>query len=560
MTPPGTGLVALEQNSIMESFKGFLLPERIETRRRIMRAKNMKHKILVAEPLGKEGLELLRQYAQVDVRLKLPLADLLACLPEYHALIVRSGTQVNQTLLDAGKNLIVVGRAGVGVDNIDVDAATHQGVTVVNAPTTNIVAAAEHAVAMLWALARKIPQADASMRRGEWQREQFVGVELAGKRLGLLGLGRVGGEVSRRANGLGMQVVAFDPYVSLERAAQMQVLPLPFDEVLATSDFISLHTPATPETKKLIGAPELAKFKRGAYLANAARGVLLDENALLDALDAGQLAGAALDVFETEPPQNERLLRHPAVVITPHIGGSTTEAATRVSRQVAEQVLDVLNGRAARFAVNTPISASAFTPALQAYIVLAELLGRFYTKWVGGPLGDLEVEYAGKLAAEETGALTAALIKGLLEPIVETRVNLVNAQWVAQTHGIHLAERKTPHAARYENLIALRGERVVGGALLLDEPHIVQLDGNWVDFAPRGHVLLTRHRDRPGMIGKVGALLGAADVNIAAMQVARERPRGEAIMVLNLDDPVPDAVMETLRRELDMQWSRALDL
>ncbi len=519
-----------------------------------------KYKILVAEPLGQEGLELLRRYAQVDVRLKLSAADLAACLPAYHALIVRSGTQVNQTLLDAGKNLVVIGRAGVGVDNIDVDAATHQGIVVVNAPTTNIVAAAEHTIAMLWALARKIPQADASMRRGEWKREQFVGVELVGKRLGLLGLGRVGGEVARRANGLGMQAVAFDPYVSLERAAQMQVKLLSFDETLATSDFISLHTPATAETKKFIGAAELAKFKRGAFLANAARGVLLDENALLDALDAGHLAGAALDVFENEPPQNERLLRHPAIVLTPHIGGSTTEAATRVSLQIAEQVLDALHGRPARFAVNTPPNASALAPALQAYLGLAELLGRFYTKWVGGPLGDLEVEYAGKLAAEETGALTAALIKGLLEPIVETRVNLVNAQWVAQMHGIHLAERKTPHAARYENLIALRGERVVCGTLLLDEPHIVQLDGNWVDFVPRGYVMLTRHRDRPGMIGKVGALLGAADVNIASMQVARERPRGEAIMVLNLDDPVPDAVMETLRREFDMQWSQTLTL
>lgn len=521
---------------------------------------NAPHKILVAEPLGKEGLELLQQHAQVDVRLKLPLAELRACLPEYHALIVRSGTQVNEALLAAGKNLVVVGRAGVGVDNIDVDAATRHGITVVNAPTTNIVAAAEHAMALLWALARKIPQADASMRRGEWTREKFVGAELVGKTLGLIGLGRVGGEVARRANGLGMQVVAFDPYVSPERAAQMQVRMLSFDDVLGTSDFVSLHTPVTKETKKLLGAAEFAKFKGGAYLVNAARGALIDEHALLDAIDAGQLAGAALDVFEHEPMQNERLRQHPAVVLTPHIGGSTTEAATRVSLEVAGEVLAVLEGRPARFAVNAPMVAPAFTQAFQSYIGLAELLGRFYTKWVGGPLGDLEVEYAGKLAAEETGVLTASLIKGLLEPIVETRVNLVNALLVAQMHGINLAERKTPHAARYENLITLRGERVVCGTLLLDEPHIVQLDGNWVDFVPRGFVMLTRHRDRPGMIGKVGTLLGAADVNIASMQVAREGPRGEAIMVLNLDDPVPDKVLETIRRALDIQWSQVLDL
>ncbi len=518
------------------------------------------YKILVAEPLGKEGLELLKQHTQVDVRLKMPQAELTACLLDYHALIVRSATPVNHALLDAGKNLIVVGRAGVGVDNIDVDAATQRGITVVNAPTTNIVAAAEHAVAILWALARKIPQADASMRRGEWKREQFVGAELVGKRLGLIGFGRVGGEVARRAIGLGMEVVAFDPYVSPERAAQMQVKIASFDEVLASSDFVSLHAPVTKETKKLIGAPEFAKFKHGAYLVNAARGALIDENALLDAIDAGQLAGAALDVFEHEPTKNERLLQHPAVVITPHIGGSTTEAATRVSLEVAGEVLAVLQGRPARFAVNAPMIAPAFTQALQPYIGLAQLLGRFYTKWIGGPLGELEVEYAGKLAAEETGVLTASIIKGLLEPIVETRVNLVNALLVAETHGIQLSERKTPHAARYENMITLRGERVVCGTILLDEPHIVQLDGNWVDFVPRGFVMLTRHRDRPGMIGKVGTLLGAADVNIASMQVAREGPRGEAIMVLNLDDPVPNEVMETIRRELDIQWSQVLDL
>jgi D-3-phosphoglycerate dehydrogenase len=517
-------------------------------------------KILVVEPLGKEGLELLQQQAHVDVCLKLPLEQLMARVSDYHALIVRSATQVNEALLDAGKNLIVVGRAGVGVDNIDVEAATRRGIAVVNAPTTNIVAAAEHAVALLWALARKIPQADASMRRGEWTREKFVGTELVGKRLGLIGLGRVGGEVARRAVGLGMEVVAFDPYVSPERAAQMQVKMLSFDEVLASSDFVSLHTPVTPDTKRLIGAPELAKFRRGAYLVNAARGALLDENALLDALDAGQLAGAALDVFDQEPTKNERLLKHPALVLTPHIGGSTQEAATRVSLEVAGEVLAVLQGKPARFAVNAPLVSPALAQVLRPYMDLAERLGRFYTKWVGGPLGNLEVEYAGKIATEDTGVLTAAIIKGLLEPIVETRVNLVNALLVAQMHGIHLAERKTPQAPRYESMITLRGERLVSGTLLLDDAHIVQLDGNWVDFVPRGYVMLTRHRDRPGMIGKVGTLLGAADVNIASMQVAREGPRGEAIMVLTLDDPVPNDVLETIRRELDIQWCRVLDL
>lgn len=520
----------------------------------------MQHKILIAEPLGKEGLELLQQHTNVDVCLKLSPDDLKAILPTYHALIVRSATQVNDALFDAGENLIVVGRAGVGVDNIDVASATKHGITVVNAPTTNIVAAAEHAVAILWALARNIPQADASVRRGEWKREQFSGVELVGKRLGLVGLGRVGSEVARRAVGLGMEVVAFDPYVTLERAAQMQVKMISFDEVLATSDFVSLHTPVTKETKKLLGADEFAKFKKGARLVNAARGALLDENALLDALDAGQLAGAALDVMEQEPTKNERLLNHPRVVVTPHIGGSTAEAATRVSLEIAEEVLAVLEGRPAKFAVNAPMVSASLAQILHPYMDLAERLGRLYTKWVGGPLGKLEIEYAGKIAAEDTGVLTAGIIKGLLEPIVETRVNVVNAALLAQTHGLSLAERKTRDVSRYENIITITGERRVSGTLLHDEPHIVQLDGNWVDFVPSGYVMLTRHRDRPGMIGKVGTLLGAADINIASMQVARDGPRGEAIMVLTLDDPVPQAVMEKIYQELDIQWSKVLDL
>lgn len=520
----------------------------------------IKHQVLVAEAIGKEGLELVRQHAVVDVCLKLSPEELKGILPQYHALIVRSATQVDEALLEAGKNLLVVGRAGVGVDNIDVAAATRRGITVVNAPTTNIVAAAEHAVAILCALARNIPQADASLRRGEWRREQFSGVELVGKRLGLVGLGRVGSEVARRAVGLGMELVAFDPYVPLERAAQMQVKMLSFDEVLATCDFVSLHAPITPETKKLLGAEEFARFKKGARLINAARGALIDERALLDALDSGQLAGAALDVFEQEPTKNERLLKHPAVVLTPHIGGSTAEAATRVSMEIATEVLAVLSGRPASFAVNAPLVPAALAQALRPYMDLAERLGRFYTKWVGGPLGKLEIEYEGKIAAEDTSVLTAAVIKGLLEPVVETRVNLVNAALLAQTHGLEISERRSRHSARHESIITITGERRVAGTLLNDESHIVQLDGNRVDFIPRGHVMLTRHRDRPGMIGRVGTLLGQADVNIASMQVARDEPRGEAIMVLTLDDPVPQDVLEKIQREFDIQWNKVLDL
>ncbi len=516
--------------------------------------------ILVTEPLGTEGIALLEKYAQVDVRLHLAPADLESLLPSYHALIVRSSTKVNAQLLAAGKQLVVVGRAGVGVDNIDVDAATRRGVTVVNAPTTNIVAAAEHTVALMMALARRIPQADRAVRAREWQRSKFTGSELVGKRLGLIGLGRVGSEVARRAVGLGMMVIAFDPYIAPERAQHMKVQLAPLEEILTTADFISLHTPVTSETKKLIGAHEFGMMKAGARLINCARGALVDETALLDALDAGTLAGAALDVYDHEPPDNARLLEHARVVLTPHIGGSTEESQARVSMEIAEEVLAVLGGRPARFAVNAPLVPSSLAPLLQPYLDLAERLGHFFVQWVGGPLDAIEIEYAGAIAAEDTTVLTAGVIKGLLEPIHEARVNLVNARLVAEMHGLKVAERKTRETARYENMIGVRGARRVAGTVLQNQPHIVQLDGNWVDFVPQGYVLLTRHRDRPGMIGKVGTLLGGADINIASMQVARDAPRGEAIMVLNLDDPVPPPAFEKLRSELDIQWAKVLHL
>ena len=517
-------------------------------------------RILVAEPLGKEGLDLLRQKATVDVRLRLPPAELEAAIPSYHALIVRSGTKVTDAVLAAGRDLIVVGRAGVGVDNIDVEAATRRGVIVANAPTTNIVAAAEHTIALMYASARNIPQADRAVRAREWQREKFTGVELVGKRLGLIGLGRVGSEVARRAQGLGMEVVMYDPYVPLERAQQLGVRPVAFDELLASCDFISLHTPLTAETKKLIGAREFGMMKREARLINTARGALVDEAALLEALDAGLIAGAALDVFEHEPPENPRLLEHERVVLTPHIGGSTEESQLRVSIQIAEEVLTALEGQPTRFAVNAPFVPPSLARMLVPYLTLAERLGSFYVQWVGGPLGAIEIDYAGAIASEDTSILTAALIKGLLEPIHTDRVNLINAQAVAQAYGLKVIEKRTREAARYENLISVKGARQMAGTVLQDQPHIVELDGKWVDFVATGYLLLTRHHDRPGMIGVVGALLGNADINIASMVVARDTPRGESIMVLSLDDPVPPPVFEQLRAQPDIEWVKVLRL
>jgi D-3-phosphoglycerate dehydrogenase len=336
-----------------------------------------KHKVLVTERLEHEGLELLRQKADVEGCLQLSPAELVSIIPPFHALIVRSGTQVTESILAAGKNLVVVGRAGVGVDNIDVDAATRRGITVVNAPTTNTVAAAEHTITLMLALARKIPQADHSVRVGEWKRERFVGSELVGKRLGLVGLGRVGSEVARRAVGLGMSVVAFDPYVPPERAEHIKVKLVSLHELLSTSDFISLHTSLTGETKKIIGASELSAVKRSARLINVARGALVDEQALLDALDSGALAGAALDVFEHEPPTNQRLLQHERVVLTPHLGGSTEESQTRVSVEIAGRGARG-TGESSRVMPSMRSSSLLAGATAEIYIELAERLGRFY--------------------------------------------------------------------------------------------------------------------------------------------------------------------------------------
>jgi D-3-phosphoglycerate dehydrogenase len=321
-----------------------------------------------------------------------------------------------------------------------------------------------------------------------------------------------------------------------------------------------VHYKLGPRSVGLVGAAELSLMKRSAFLVNTSRGPIVDSAALLAALRSGSIAGAALDVYDREPPDNERLLRHEQVVLTPHIGGSTEESKTRVSVEIAEEVLAVLEGRPARFAVNAPLVPSSLAPVLHPYLDLAERLGRFYIQWVGGPLGSIEIEYAGAIAAEDTRVLTAALIKGLLESIHETRVNLVNAQLVAEMHGLKVAERKTREVSRYENLIGLKGARRVVGTVLQSQPHIVQLDGYWIDFVPQGYLLLTRHRDRPGMIGKVGTLLGTEDINIASMQVARDAPRGEAIMVLTLDDPVPTPAFDKLRSELDIQWAKVLKL
>jgi D-3-phosphoglycerate dehydrogenase len=526
----------------------------------------MQDRVLIADRLAEEGVALLRPHVEVVQQPAISAEDLLHGVGDFDGLIVRSRTRVTAQIIAAGRKLKVVGRAGTGVDNIDVDAATRAGVTVVNAPTGNAVAAAEHTIALLLALARNLPQADSSVRLGEWQRARYVGVEVRDKRLGLLGLGRIASLVATRADGLGMEVVAYDPFVSEDYANHLGVRLIGFEELLATSDFISLHMPLTDKTRNILGAQQFRLCKPGARLLNCSRGGILDEAALVEALDTGQIAGAALDVFAQEPPGASPVTGHSRIILTPHIAGSTHEAQREVARMVAEQVLAVLAGTPARHAINTPIIPPKDLEILTPFIDLAERLGRFLTQLEPGILGSLELTAHGPIADHDPSYMQAAAVKGLLDNVVAQRINLVNARHIARQRGLTLSERQQRHhTERYENMLTLtvsNGERnrQVRGSVLQGEPHIVCIDDLWVDFVARGHFLLTWHHDRPGIIGRIGTFLGENDINIAYMHVGRRAPRGEAIMVLALDEPIPEGIFPQILAMPHNYWVKAIEL
>ena len=473
--------------------------------------------------------------------------DLARLLRDADALIVRSETKVTAALMDAAPHLVVVGRAGVGVDNIDVVAATARGIYVVNAPYGNVGAAAEHAIALALALLRNIVAADASIRRGEWTRSAFIGHELRGKTLGLIGIGRVGGLVARRAAAFEMRVLAHDPYASegLARAVGAELVAL--EDLLRDADVISLHTPLTEKTRGLIDTDALARMKPTAILVNCARGEIVDLDALAAALERGTIAGAALDVFPAEPiPANAPIRRAPHTLLTPHIAGSTTEAQTNVAVDVAKQVLEVLAGRPVRDAVNAPRPPTDEAGGT-AWLRLAAALGGLAGQLLSGRPDAMELGYHGTLLELDPAALRAAAVKGLLEVFSLQRVNLVNAMALAQERGLTVGERRETGESRYPALLELRvGGTTVGGTLVQGEPRIVFIDGFWVDVPVEGHLLLTKHHDKPGLVGRVGTLLGGSDVNISSMQVGRLHARGAALMILTLDDPVPDEVRDQI--------------
>jgi len=514
--------------------------------------------VLVSDPLADPGLELLRQEVHVDTRYDLTPEELIATIAQYDALVVRSGTQVTREVIEAGTRLQVIGRAGVGVDNIDVDAATQRGIVVVNTPTGNTRAAAEHTIALMMALARNIPQANMALWQGEWARKKYMGIEVRDRTIGIIGMGRVGSEVSRRARALGMNVLGYDPFVTQERIQQLGAAPVSLDELAAQSDFISIHTPLSDATRSLIDETFLRKVKPGVRIINCARGPIIDDEALLEALNDGRVAGAALDVFREEPPPpDDPLIHHPRVVSTPHLGASTEEAQLSVAIDVARQVLAVLKGQLAEHALNMPMVPPETLQVLRPYVGLAEKLGSFVGQLAAGQFGDLRIVYSGSLAALDTTLLRVVILKGVLEHASADRINLVNADLIARRHGLRVTEERRYEAGSYTNLITVSlkagdQEHYVAGTISRDEPRIVEIGPYRLDFEPAGRFLVLQNLDRPGMIGAVGTTLGKHDINIAFMAFGRRTPRGDAIMVLTLDDDLPEEVAEEIRAIPDM--------
>ncbi len=510
-------------------------------------------KILVADRIAKEGLDMLTPKADVDVKTGLPPEELGKIIGNYDALIVRSETQVTADIINKGKNLQVIGRAGVGVDNIDVDAATKQGITVVNAPTGNTIAATEHTLALILALSRYVAPADASMRKGEWNRAAFTGTEIRGKTLGIIGLGKVGIEVARRARAFEMNIIGHDPYVSQEHAKVIGAKLVSMEELLKESDYITVHVPLTSSTTGLIGAKELETVKKSVRIINVARGGVIDEQALYDAVEAGKVAGAAVDVFSKEPAKDNILSKSSKILVTPHLGASTAEAQTGVAIEVAAQFLAMMENAPARYAVNAPMIMPEALGALSPFVDVCVKAGSIAMQMCEGQPEQIKITYTGDIAKYDTTLLKPAVIRGMLGTSSDIRVNVINVNQVIQSRGFKIVEQKETDSDHYTSMVSVelttsKKTVTVAGTSMRGETHIVRLDEYWLDLtAPGGNILFIRHTDRPGMIGALGTETGKHNANISFMEVGRLSPKGRAIMAVGLDDDLPEAALKGIR-------------
>ncbi|MCZ7381656.1 MAG: phosphoglycerate dehydrogenase [Candidatus Methanoperedens sp.] len=508
-------------------------------------------KILVSDPISDQGIEILKKEFDVDIATGLPPAELIKRIGNYEALIVRSETQVTKDVINAGKKLKIIGRAGVGVDNIDVNTATERGIIVVNAPEGNTISAAEHTIAMMMAMSRNIPQANASLKSKKWDRKKFMGVEVRGKVLGVVGLGRIGAEVAKRAQGMEMNVLAYDPFISQERAAELGVELTTVEDIVRRADYITVHTPLTKETKDLISSKEFAIAKKGVRLINCARGGIINEEALAQAVKDGIVSGAAIDVFTKEPPFENPLLELDRVIMTPHLGASTEEAQINVAVSVAEQIVNALKGLPVKNAINMPYVKPDVMQIIEPYLPLAEKMGKLGTQLMGN-YEKVEITYSGEIADKNLAPITLALLKGLLEPVLGSAVNYVNAPTIANERKIKITESKSKTAEGYPSQISVKlikksEEKLVSGSIIGKEPRIIQIDSYRVDVVPTGYMIVAKHEDHPNIIGPCCMILGKNNINIAGMQVGRIKMGGVAIMVLNVDSEVDDGILDEIR-------------
>ena len=529
-------------------------------------------RILVVEPVAQPAIDALAAAHETEVRLGLPRDELLQLLAEgggIDALVVRSQTRVDAELLAAGApRLSVVGVASVGIDRIDVEAATRAGVMVVNAPTGNTIAAAEHTMALMLALLRHVPDANASLRAGEWERGRYTGRELRGKTLGIIGLGKIGKAVARRASGFEMRVLATDPYLTEEQASEAGAKLVGLAELLHRSDVITVHTPLTSQTRGLLGRAQLEATKPGSFVLNVARGGIVDEPALADALLAGHLAGAAVDVFSAEPMAADNPLRRaPNVLVTPHLGASTAEAQDRVGLEMAEQVLMALGGVTPPYAVNAPAVSPETAPKLRPYVELGRRLAILARQLAPGAFDAMELTYAGEIAGGECAPIRTAAVSGILEAVTDQRVNAVNADLVARERGLTVREERTGSSEPWASLVALAvgpsdGPPILtlAGSTAHGRPHLAGLDSFAIDAELAGTMLVTRHHDRPGIVGAVGTLLADARINISSLELSRLSEHGEAMMFVSVDDAVPEDVLLRIRAADGIVDARIIEL
>jgi len=524
-------------------------------------------KVLVSDKISDKGVEILKKAGlNVDVKTGMKPEELKACIGEYHGLVIRSATKVTADIIEAAKNLKVIGRAGSGLDNVDKAAASKKGIVVMNTPGGNTITTAEHTIALLFSLARMVPQATASMKAGQWEKKRFMGVELFNKTLGIIGLGSIGNQVAKKAQGLEMVVIAYDPFLSDDRAKALGVEKVSLDELFSRSDFITIHTPLTPETKNLINSETIGKMKNEVRIINCARGGIINEKDMYEALKSGRVAGAALDVFEKEPPEDFSLIGLDNVICTPHLGAATEEAQENVAIAVAEQIADYLVRGTIRNAVNFPSIPADQVARLQPYLNLAEKLGSFAAQVFEGAITGVTIEYMGDASELNTAPVTIAALKGLLTPILEETVNFVNAPFIAKERGIEVKETKSAGAGDYQSMLAIRikakdKERYFAGTLFSKkDPRIVQIDNFAVEIMPEGIMLFIYNVDKPGVIGNLGSFFGKNNINIARMHFGRESAGGTAISVISIDSPVTSRHLDEIRKMPNVLSAKVLHL